>query len=128
MVNRFKGYFIGRGKSFKNAFTGLVYALSTQKNIQIHLMATLLVIIFSLLLKITTVEFSIILLCIAIVWITEIMNTAIETVVNLCSPNYHDLARISKDLAAAAVLVSAVASAAIGFVILTPHIISIFSR
>jgi len=118
-------YLFGRVKSFKNAFQGLVYALRTQKNAQIHLVATVIVLLLGYALKISIIEFMIILLCVSFVWAAELLNTAIESLVDLCSPDYHPFARISKDLAAAAVLISALASAVIGFLIFTPRIINL---
>ena len=118
-------YLFGRVKSFKNAFQGLVYALRTQKNAQIHLVATVIVLLLGYALKISIIEFMIILLCVSFVWAAELLNTAIESLVDLCSPDYHPFARISKDLAAAAVLISALASAVIGFLIFIPRIINL---
>jgi diacylglycerol kinase len=118
----------GRKQSFRNAFRGLNFAIRTQKNAQIHLAATVLVVTISLGLKVSLIEFAIILFCVAIVWITEIFNTALETLVDLCSPEYHPLAKISKDLSAAAVLISALFSAVIGLIILIPRIYQLFEK
>jgi diacylglycerol kinase len=128
MLNHVNQYLKGRAYSFKNAFKGLVYALETQKNAQIHFVATIVVMIVGFILKLSTIEFAIILLCIASVWVTEVLNTSIETLVDLCSPNYHHLARISKDLAAAAVLLAALFSVLIGIFVFIPHIVNLLSQ
>ena len=128
MFNKINKYLEGRFRSFKYAFSGLAYILLTQKNSQIHLAATIVVIILGLYLHVTGVEFSLLLLSIAFVWMTEIFNTAVESLVDLSSPDYHPLARVSKDLAAAAVLVSAIVSAAVGIIIFSPHIFILLNK
>lgn len=117
-----KKYLNGRVSSFKNAFEGLKYAVKTQKNAQIHLAATILVLIFGGAFKLTRFEWALIVFAITNVWIAEIINTAIEKAVDLCNPHFHPLAKISKDLAAAAVLIAAFGSAIIGILIFLPRI------
>jgi diacylglycerol kinase len=119
----FSKYLMGRGKSFKNAYQGLWYVIRTQKNAQIHLLATCIVLLAGFYFKLSIIDNSIILLCIGVVWVTEIINTAIEALVDLCSPNYHPLAKISKDVSAAAVLVSAFTAAIIGIIVFLPHLL-----
>ena len=118
-----KRYLIERGYSFLHAFRGLGYIIKTQKNAHIHILATCIVLALGLYFKFSTIEFSIILLCIASVWTAEAVNTSIETLVDLCSPTFHPLAKISKDVSAAAVLISAMAAALIGIIIFLPHLI-----
>ncbi|MCE1255613.1 MAG: diacylglycerol kinase family protein [Anaerolineae bacterium] len=123
---RFVRHYLNRRVfSFKNAFSGLDYALRTQPNIHIHLVATILVILLSVLLNITSLEWVMVLILVGMVWIAEIFNTAIEKVVDLCSPQYHMLAKISKDLAAAGVLVAAITAAISGCIIFIPHLLTI---
>lgn len=107
-----------RRKSFAWAFRGLMYAFKTQPNIWVHAVATVLVIATSIWLQISKIEWLAIIMAIGLVWVAELMNTVAETIVNISSPDKHPLARIAKDLAAAAVLITAIVAAAIGVVIL----------
>jgi diacylglycerol kinase len=123
-----KQYLIGRAFSFKYAFNGLFYAIQTQKNIRIHLVATVVVLLFSALVKIKTLELALILIVVGMVWIAEIFNTAVEKIVDLCSPQYHLLAKLSKDLAAAGVLVAAITAVLIGVIIFLPYILKLIIK
>ncbi|MEA4812035.1 MAG: diacylglycerol kinase family protein [Anaerolineaceae bacterium] len=113
-----------RRKSFVWAWRGLVYAFKTQPNIWIHAVATLLVVSLSFWLKISRLEWIGIVLAVGLVWIAELMNTVAETIVNISSPDKHPLARIAKDLAAAAVLVTAVVALIVGLIIFGPLLLT----
>lgn len=103
-------------KSFSFALNGLKISLK-QRNMKIHISCALLVIALGLYFKITIIHWCILLLCIGAVIALEIINTAIEHLVDLVSPNYNELAGKVKDLAAGAVLVIAIISAIVGCVI-----------
>ena len=103
-------------KSFFFAFNGIKISLR-QRNMKIHVVCALLVIALGFYFKITTTDWCILLLCIGVVIALEIINTVIEHVVDLVSPNYNELAGKVKDLAAGAVLVVAIISAIVGCVI-----------
>ncbi len=107
-----------RRRSFAWAFRGLLYAFRTQPNIWVHAIATVLVVSVSIWLKISKIEWVAIIMAIGLVWVAELMNTVAETIVNISSPDKHPLARIAKDLAAAAVLITAIVAAAIGLIVL----------
>lgn len=107
-----------RRRSFAWAFHGLLYAFKTQPNIWVHAIATVLVVGVSFWLQISKFEWVAIIMAIGLVWVAELMNTVAETIVNISSPDKHPLARIAKDLAAAAVLVTAIVAAAIGLIVL----------
>ncbi|HWR64704.1 MAG TPA: diacylglycerol kinase family protein [Bellilinea sp.] len=109
--------------SFKYAFSGLRYVVRSQQNAWIHAGITIFVLLIAVLLKITPIEWGILLLAIGLVWTAEIFNTALEALVDLASPDIHPLAKIAKDTSAAAVLFSAIASVLIGLVILLPPLI-----
>lgn len=109
-----------RTKSFFYAFQGWWYVIRTQKNAWFHAVATIAVILVCLWLQISPLEWAVILLTISMVWTAEFFNTAIETIVDLTSPNKNQLAKISKDVGAAAVLITAATSVIIGFIILGP--------
>ena len=113
-------FFRSRIRSFKYAFEGWWYVLRTQQNAWIHALATVLVVLVSAWLKLNRVEWVLIILAIAMVWIAEFLNTAIEMVVDLVTENHHPLAKASKDVGAAAVLISALTAILIGLIILGP--------
>ena len=117
-----RSFLVSRFNSFKFAFRGWAFVLRTQKNAWIHLAATSLVIAAGLWLGISRYEWAIILLVIGIVWIAEFLNTALETILDIASPERHPLARIAKDVGAAAVLIAAVVAVAVGFIILGPSL------
>jgi len=112
--------------SFKCAFCGIFSVLKKERNIKIHFFAMTLVIIFGILLKISTIEWLICLILFAMVIGSELMNSAIENTVDLAMPEKHDKAKLAKDAAAGAVLFIAIISAVIGLIIFIPKIISLF--
>jgi diacylglycerol kinase (ATP) len=109
-----------RSQSFHNAFAGVWYVLRTQKNAWIHSLATLLVILFAIWLKLSVRDWSVLILAMGLVWTAELINTALEAIVDLASPHRHPLAKIGKDVGAAAVVMAAFTSAIVGFLILGP--------
>lgn len=94
--------------------------LRTQRNSWIHSTATICVIALSLWLGLSFVQWAILVLTIGLVWMAEFVNTALEAVVDLASPDIHPLARVGKDVGAAAVLVAAITSVVVGLLILGP--------
>jgi len=104
--------------SFKNAFTGWWHVIRTQQNAWIHAVATVLIVILCIWLKIDLKDWALIIIAIAIVWLAEFLNTALEIVVDLASPDIHLLARMGKDVGAAAVLIAALTAALIGGLVL----------
>lgn len=104
-------------KSFGYAFRGLLYCVKNERNMRIHLCAVVLVCFFSHVYQLEKSRFLLLLLCFGIVIAAEVFNTALEMLVNLESPGYHPYARIVKDLAAGAVLVTALMSVVVGGVI-----------
>lgn len=109
--------------AFKKAVSGIWYGVKTQRNIKIQIVVSIIVIIAGLLLKLTITEFIFITIAIMLVFITEMINTAIETAVNLCTDKYHDLAKISKDVAAGAVLLTALNAIIIAGLVLLGRIV-----
>ncbi len=106
--------------SFRHAFNGWWYALRTQRNAWIHAVIATLVFIVSAWLGISRQEWAIIILTATMVFAAEFINTAIEAVVDLASPEKHPLAKVGKDVGAAAVLIAAIAAVLIGLLILGP--------
>ncbi len=104
-------------RAFRVAFAGLGYALRTQRNLQIHAVITLAVVIVGAALQFSPLEWAAVVLCIGMTWSAELLNTAIEVLVDLLSPEYHERAGVAKDVAAAGVLMAAIASAIVGVII-----------
>lgn len=109
-----------RIKSFHYAFDGWWHVLSTQHNAWIHALVSLAVFALGFWLQISRQEWAIVLLAIMAVWMAEFMNTALEAVVDMASPDFHPLAKIAKDVAAAGVLVGAAGAVLIGLLIFGP--------
>lgn len=109
--------------SFRYAWMGISYAFVTQRNFRIHVCLGSIAIGFGLLLKASVVELAVIGLTIGLVLAMELLNTAIESVVDLTvKQTYHELAKIAKDCAAAAVLVAAIAAVLVAGCILFPKV------
>ncbi len=111
---------------FKNAFKGLRYAYKTQPNFKIHTYATIIVIILGFFFQISSGEWLALALVIGFVITMEVVNTAIETLVDLYTDKYLYLAGAAKDLGAAMVLVMAITSVVVGLIIFLPKILALF--
>ena len=117
-----KGEFAKFIAGFGHAFRGLWYALRTQRNVRVHLGVAILVTLAGVLLHISAVEFAMLYVAITGVFLAEMFNTVFELCVDLAQPEYHPLARIAKDVAAGAVLLSAILAVVIGIFVLGPHL------
>ncbi|PWH12739.1 MAG: diacylglycerol kinase [Anaerolineae bacterium] len=106
--------------AFRYAFQGWWYVLRTQKNAWIHAVASLGVMCVGLWLGLPARDWAVLILTIALVWSAEFLNTSIEAVVDLASPSHHPLAKVGKDVGAAAVLIAAGAAVLVGVLILGP--------
>lgn len=109
-----------RIKSFQYALEGWWYVLRTQKNTWIHAVISLAVIVLGLWLGLSRTDWALIIVTMAIVWIAEFMNTALEAIVDMIMPEIHPLAKVAKDVSAAAVLLGACAAVLVGILILGP--------
>ena len=109
-----------RLKSFQYAFDGWWFVVRTQHNAWIHAIVSAAVFALAFWLQLSRTEWAIILLTIIAVWMAEFMNTALEAVVDIASPEFHPLAKVAKDVAAAAVLMGAVGAVLIGLLIMGP--------
>lgn len=110
-------------KSFSYAFKGLVYSLK-QRNMKIIFSVAILTISAAVFLKVNSTDWCILLICIALVMALEMMNSAIEGIVDLISPDYNEKAGRIKDMAAGAVLIASVISFIIGVIILGKYFLS----
>lgn len=115
-----------RIKSFSFAFKGIKTLVETQENAQIHLFAIVVVTIAGWFFKVSNIEWCFLIVAYTIVLAAEAVNTAIEFLVDLASPNYHPLAGKAKDVAAAAVLITAIGAVIIGVIIFLPKLFSLF--
>lgn len=106
--------------SFQNAFRGIRMALRSERNMRIHMIFVILVVFFGIVLVISPLEWLICLLCFGLVLGLEMMNTAIENLVDLVSPQKQKMAGRAKDIAAGAVLLSSIVAAIIGLIIFVP--------
>jgi len=109
-------------KSFSYAVAGIFYSLRTQRNMRIHFAAALLVFGLALYLRISSSDLLFLIFSITLVIMAEMFNTAVEAVVNLYVQKYHPLARIAKDVSAGAVLVAALNSIVVAYVIIYPRL------
>ncbi|MCB9457450.1 MAG: diacylglycerol kinase family protein [Anaerolineaceae bacterium] len=113
-----------RAKSLSYALAGWLYMLRHQKNTRIMTAATLVVFGVAFWLGVEPLGWALLVVTITIVWMAEFLNAAVEAVVNLASPEYHPMAKVSKDVAAAAVLLGAVASVLVGLLVLGPPLLA----
>src|SRR5579871_2976852 len=108
--------------SFVYAWQGICYVARTQRNMRVHLAITALVLVLAGLLRLASLEWAILLLCAMVVLASEMLNTVVEATVDLATDRYHPLAKIAKDVAAGAVLLTAIGAACIGLLVLGPHL------
>ena len=108
------------------AIEGIIYAARTQKHMRRHFLAALLLLLTVLLLRISALEFTLLTVSVCFVLFAELMNTALEAVVDLVSPEYHPLAKIAKDVAAGGVLVAAVGAVVMGYLILSHYMFPLY--
>jgi len=107
---------------FGFAFSGLWHAIRTQVNMKVHIALAILALALGIALHISAVEFALVFVAIAGVMIAEMFNTVIELCIDLASPSYHPLAKIAKDVAAGAVLLSAIMAIIIALFVFGPHL------
>lgn len=111
--------------SVKNCLDGISYVTKNEKNFKREIALGIIALILSYILKIDKIEFIIVLTMICLVLTTEIINTAIERTVDLVTKEYHELARIAKDVSAGSVLVTSIFALIIGIIIFIPKIITL---
>ncbi|MFJ7933623.1 diacylglycerol kinase family protein [Sporosarcina sp. NPDC096371] len=107
-------------KAFHYAWSGIVYGIKAERNVKFHLFATVVVILAGLFTGLSSIEWAIVLLLIGGMLSLELINAAIERTVDLCTMERHPLAKQAKDLAAGGVLIYAVISVVIGWMIFIP--------
>lgn len=112
-------------RGFGFAINGVAHACKTQLNFRVHLICALVVVVLGYTLKLSTAEWLWIALAIGLVLVTELINTAIELLVDLVSPEYNKKAGLIKDMCAAGVLVTAITSLVIGLIIFLPKLLAL---
>lgn len=115
-----------RMRSFVFAGNGIAHALKTQPNARIHALATAVVALAGWWASLSGWEWTVVLLSVGMVWVAELLNTALERVVDLASPGQHELARFAKDSAAGGVLIAAVIAVLVGAIVFLPKILNLW--
>ena len=113
-------------KSFTFAWKGILTCAGHEQNITFHLLAAVVVIVAGFFFHISHVEWMVVMLCIGAVIAAELFNSAIERLVDLVSPEWDKIAGEVKDIAAGAVLVTAIAAAIVGLVVFVPYVVALF--
>jgi diacylglycerol kinase (ATP) len=119
--------FTGRIRSFRYAIVGILRMIRCQHNAWIHLVATVGVVAAGLFFQLSRAEWCWIVLAIAIVWTAEALNTAFEFLADAAAPTFHPIVRDAKDVAAGAVLITAIAAVVIGLIVFWPHLCALIS-
>jgi diacylglycerol kinase (ATP) len=114
--------------SLNCAIDGIIYTARTQKHMRRHFIAALILLLAVLFLRVTPLEFTLLTVSVCFVLFAELLNTAVEVVVDLVSPGYHPLAKTAKDVAAGGVLVAAVGAAVMGYLILSRYIFPVYKE
>lgn len=117
---------VKRLRSFGYAFNGIATLLRDEHNSRIHMVAMVCVVVFGFVLGISPAQWCVVALCCGGVLMAEAMNSAIEALADLVSPEFHPLVKKAKDVAAAGVLMMAIAAATSGLIIFLPKIVSCF--
>jgi len=114
----------GRVRSFRYAINGIALMLKSQHNAWLHATASVAVILVGIFFHISSSEWCWLVLAIMAVWTAEALNTALEFLADVASPEFHPLVKSAKDVAAGAVLISAVGSVVIALLVFGPHILA----
>jgi diacylglycerol kinase (ATP) len=115
--------FTGRLRSVRFALQGIRTMLASQHNAWVHAGASVIVIIAGLICRLSTIEWCSLILAMMAVWTAEALNTAFEFLCDVASPEFHPMVARSKDVAAGAVLLSAIGSVAVGLLVFVPHVL-----
>jgi diacylglycerol kinase (ATP) len=110
--------------SFNNAINGIIYTIKNERNIKIHITAAIVILILSLFYKLSRIDFLVVCISIGFVIVCELFNTAMEVMVDIIVDVYHPKAKVVKDVAAGAVLVSAFVSIIVGYFIFFDRVAS----
>ena len=115
-------------ESFNFAFEGIIHVLRTQRNLRIHFLAAVIVLVVAVVVSVSKLELIALLLAIAFVFITEMINSAIEQAIDVATTSFDPLAKLAKDIAAGAVLIATVNAVAIGYLVFSGDVADRSSR
>ncbi|OHB33338.1 MAG: diacylglycerol kinase [Desulfuromonadaceae bacterium GWB2_53_15] len=110
------------------AIEGIIHTARNEKHMRNHFISALVVLLMTIFLRITPIEFALLAISILFVLFAELINTAVEAVVDLVSPGYHPLAKVAKDTAAGAVLMAAIGAAIMGYLILAKYVLPLYGK
>jgi diacylglycerol kinase (ATP) len=108
--------------SFNNAFEGIIHALRTQRNLRIHFVVAIAVIVLALIVSVSRIELIALLISITFVLIAEMINTALEGTIDVATTSFDPMAKLAKDVAAGAVLIATINAIAVGYLIFSTRI------
>lgn len=111
-------------RSFKYAFAGIREAFQSERNMKIHLLLTILAIVLGIILKLSHIEWAVLVITIGLVLILEFINTSLEQIVDIVSPEKQEKAKIAKDVAAAGVLIASIVAVLVGIFLFVPKCIN----
>jgi diacylglycerol kinase len=111
-------------ESFRFAFAGLGHTLRTQRNARIHVSIAVVIVILGAAVGVEPIEWAVIALTVGFVFVSELFNTVVEAAIDLVTEEYHPLAKQAKDVAAGAVLTSAITAVAVGVLVLGPPLLA----
>jgi diacylglycerol kinase len=115
-------------RSIYTAFQGVVQVVKTERNARIHLLVAIIVLLLGVLFNVSNAELAALFFSVIIVFVAEIVNTAIEKTLDLVKPEDNEQVRIVKDIAAGAVLVAAIGAAGIGIAVFYPYVLEVLWR
>lgn len=113
--------------AFRHAWNGIVFFITRERHAPIHFSAGIITIVSAIVLKLATWEWIAVLICITMVICSEILNSSIEKLTDIASPQYSESAKAVKDMGAAAVLVSSAFATIIGLIIFVPKVFHLFN-
>ncbi len=117
---------ISQMKSFAVAFQGIWTLIRNERNFRFHLLVTIMVVIAGFFFNVEKAEWLAVFLCIGLVLSMEALNTSIEYICDMISPEHHPMVKMIKDVSAAAVLLSSIIAVIVGCIIFIPYILSLF--
>jgi len=113
--------------SFKYAIQGIIHAYKHEQSLLVHLIGTITIICLGLLLGITNTEWILLVLALSVVLVVEMINSAIEAIVDMVMPQYHPMAKVAKDCAGGATFVLVVITGIISLYIFVPYVITLLT-
>lgn len=112
-----------RTSSYRYALAGLLHMLRYSKNVRIISVATVLVTMLCIAVQVPARDIAVVLIVAGMVWMAEFLNAAVEAAINIASPQYHDMAKVGKDIAAGAVLLCVILSVIVGLLVIGPPLL-----